>query len=69
MRRAASCPAEHRGVTFAGCDVENWIQVWSGVCRRRGGGQGIKGEGGILAREKEGNYVKRGLAWETQKRE
>lgn len=36
VRRVASCPAEHRGVTFAGCDVENWIQVWGGMYRRRG---------------------------------
>lgn len=31
LRRAAFCPAGRRGVTFAGCDVENWIQVWGGV--------------------------------------
>lgn len=53
--RVASCPAEHRGVTFAGCDVENWIQVWDGVYRRRGKSQGSRekgrNEGG--AREKE----------------
>lgn len=39
VRRVASHPAEHRGVTFAGCDVENWIQVWDGVYRRRGNSQ------------------------------
>lgn len=31
LRRAVFCPAGRRGVTFAGCDVENWIQVWGGV--------------------------------------
>lgn len=30
-------PPSTRGVTFAGCDVENWIQVWGGVYRRTGG--------------------------------
>lgn len=38
MRRALlPAPPSTRGVTFAGCDVENWIQVWGGVYRRRGG--------------------------------
>lgn len=43
VRRVASCPAEHHGVTFAGCDVENWIQVWDGVYRFRGKSR-IEGE-------------------------
>lgn len=45
VRRIASCPAEHRGVTFAGCDVENWIQVWGGVYRREGNSQGSRERG------------------------
>lgn len=54
VRRVASCPAEHRGVTFAGCDVENWIQVWGGMYRRRGKDQdrGRKAETRV-AREKQ----------------
>lgn len=29
--RASRCFLPRRGVTFAGCDVENWIQVWGGM--------------------------------------
>jgi len=35
--RASRCFLPRRGVTFAGCDVENWIQVRAGVAHRREG--------------------------------
>lgn len=45
VRRALlPAPPSTRGVTFAGCDVENWIQVWGGVYRRRGEEPGSEGE-------------------------
>lgn len=39
------CVALPRRVTFAGCDVENWIQVWGGVYRRRGEEPGSRERG------------------------
>lgn len=55
VRRVASCPVEHRGVTFAGCDVENWIQVRDGVYRRRGKShsRGRKAEMRVVGKKQE----------------
>lgn len=63
VRRALlPAPPSTRGVTFAGCDVENWIQVWGGVYRRRGGRARIGGRNGEtrVAREK--------LEWEERQK-